>query len=68
MTNRRSVFIEDAATILGISKRTVYNLIREGWLKTEYVGDTQRVLFESIEKLPSRQERRKAKPVNATLR
>src|SRR5262245_62440740 len=47
---RRSVFVEDAATLLGVSRRTVYYRIREGHLQTIRTRcGSQRVLIESIE-------------------
>ena len=46
---RRSVFIEEAAILLGVSRRTVYYRIREGRLQTIRTrGGSQRVLIESI--------------------
>ena|SRR5438067_13910530 len=46
----RSVLIDDAAALLGVSRRTVYYRIREGKLRTIPTGGTsQRVLMESIE-------------------
>ena len=46
----KSVFVEDAAQLLGISRRTVYYRIREGRLRTvRTAGGSQRVLLESIE-------------------
>jgi excisionase family DNA binding protein len=48
----RSVLIDEAAEILGVSRRTVYYRIREGTLETVRTrGVTQRVLVESIEAL-----------------
>ena len=48
----RSVFVEDAAVLLGVSRRTVYYRIREGKLRTVRTpGGSQRVLVESIEAL-----------------
>ena len=50
--SRRSVFVEDAATLLGVSRRTVYYRIRQGKLRTIRTrGGSQRVLLESIEAL-----------------
>src|SRR5947207_1425603 len=46
----RSVFIPDAAELLGVSRRPVYYQIRAGTLKTvRTLGGSQRVLMESIE-------------------
>ena len=45
----RSVFVDDAAAMLGMSRRTVYYRIREGRLRTiRTPGGSQRVLVESI--------------------
>jgi excisionase family DNA binding protein len=46
----RTVFVEHAAEILGVSRRTVYYRIREGKLRTERTANgSQRVLIASIE-------------------
>jgi len=48
----RSVLIEHAAALLGVSRRTVYYRIREGELRTlRTIGGSQRVLLDSIEAL-----------------
>ncbi len=48
----RSVFIDDAAQILGVSRRTVYYRIRDGRLQTVRTrGGSQRVLLTSVEEL-----------------
>lgn len=45
----RSVSIDQAAELLGVSRRTVYNRIREGRLITiRTLGGSQRVLIESL--------------------
>jgi excisionase family DNA binding protein len=45
----RSVSIDAAAQLLGVSRRTVYNRIREGRLLTiRTLGGSQRVLIESL--------------------
>src|SRR5690349_20260158 len=50
----RSLLIDDAATRLGICRRTVYYRIREGRLRTIRTrGGSQRVLVSSIEALQS---------------
>ena len=50
--NERTLLIEEAARLLGISKRTVYYRIREGRLRTVRTkGGSQRVLVSSIEAL-----------------
>jgi excisionase family DNA binding protein len=46
----RSVFVNDAAALLGVSRRTVYYWIRDGRLETMRTpGGSQRVLLMSIE-------------------
>jgi len=53
----RSVLIEDAAVLLGVSRRTVYYRIRQGQLDTlRTLGGSQRVLLDSIQRV-LRQER-----------
>jgi len=50
--SRRSLLIQDAAVLLGVSRRTVYYRIREGRLETLRTrGGSQRVLVESIQRL-----------------
>jgi excisionase family DNA binding protein len=50
----RSVTIEQAAQLLGVSRRTVYYRIREGRLRTiRTLGGSQRVLLESLASGPS---------------
>jgi excisionase family DNA binding protein len=45
----RSVTIDQAAQLLGMSRRTVYYRIREGRLRTiRTLGGSQRVLLESL--------------------
>ncbi len=45
----RSVSIEQAGRLLNVSRRTVYNRIREGRLQTiRTLGGSQRVLVESL--------------------
>ena len=45
----RSVTIDQAASLLGVSRRTVYYRIREGRLRTiRTLGGSQRVLVESV--------------------
>jgi excisionase family DNA binding protein len=45
----RSVTIDQAAQLLGLSRRTVYYRIREGRLRTiRTLGGSQRVLVESL--------------------
>lgn len=46
----RSVSIEQAARMLGVSRRTIYNRIRDGRLQTiRTLGGSQRVLLESVQ-------------------
>jgi excisionase family DNA binding protein len=48
----RSVTIDQAAQLLGVSRRTVYYRIREGRLRTvRTLGGSQRVLVESLQEL-----------------
>ena len=45
----RSVSIDQAAQLLQVSRRTIYNRIREGRLQTiRTLGGSQRVLLESV--------------------
>jgi excisionase family DNA binding protein len=45
----RSLLIDQAAELLGVSRRTVYYRIREGRLRTMHTaGGTQRVLMDSL--------------------
>lgn len=46
----RSVSLDHAAELLGVSRRTIYNRIREGRLLTvRTIGGSQRVLVDSVE-------------------
>jgi excisionase family DNA binding protein len=46
----RSVSIDQAATLLGVCRRTIYNRIRDGSLQTvRTLGGSQRVLVESLD-------------------
>ena len=48
----RSVSIEQAAHLLGVSRRTVYYRIRDGRLRTiRTIGGSQRVLMDSVEEM-----------------
>ena len=48
----RSVSIEQAAQLLGMSRRTVYYRIRDGRLRTiRTLGGSQRVLLDSVEEI-----------------
>ena len=45
----RSVSLDHAAQLLGVSRRTIYNRIRDGRLQTiRTVGGSQRVLLDSV--------------------
>ena len=51
----RSVSIDQAATLLNVSRRTIYNRIRDGRLHTiRTLGGSQRVLVESLIELGCR--------------
>ena len=46
----RSVSLDHAAEILGVSRRTIYNRIRDGRLQTiRTLGGSQRVLLDSVQ-------------------
>ena len=46
----RSVTIDQAAALLHVSRRTIYNRIREGKLQTiRTIGGSQRVLLSSLD-------------------
>jgi excisionase family DNA binding protein len=46
----RSVSLDHAAQMLGVSRRTIYNRIREGRLQTiRTLGGSQRVLLDSVQ-------------------
>jgi excisionase family DNA binding protein len=48
----RSVSIDQAAQLLNVSRRTIYNRIREGRLATiRTIGGSQRVLLDSLNEL-----------------
>lgn len=60
----RSVSLDHAAELLGVSRRTIYNRIREGRLLTiRTLGGSQRVLLDSVQ-VDSRMNR----PVIAGIR
>jgi excisionase family DNA binding protein len=53
----RSVSIDQAAQLLNVSRRTVYNRIRDGRLQTiRTLGGSQRVLVESLYDLGFRRQ------------
>jgi excisionase family DNA binding protein len=46
----RSVSLDHAAEMLGVSRRTIYNRIRDGRLQTiRTLGGSQRVLIDSVQ-------------------
>ena len=46
----RSVSLDHAAELLGVSRRTIYNRIRDGRLQTiRTLGGPQRVLLDSVQ-------------------
>ena len=58
----RSVSLDRAAQLLGVSRRTIYNRIREGRLQTIRTrGGSQRVLIESVQGFQCRREGRGTK-------
>ncbi len=49
----RSVSLDHAAELLGVSRRTIYNRIREGRLQTiRTLGGSQRVVLDSVQPRP----------------
>jgi excisionase family DNA binding protein len=53
----RSVSLDHAAEILGVSRRTIYNRIREGRLQTiRTIGGSQRVLLDSVHETRDRSD------------
>ena len=51
----RSVSIDQAARLLSVSRRTIYNRIRDGRLRTvRTIGGSQRVLLDSLQELGPR--------------
>jgi excisionase family DNA binding protein len=55
------VFVDDAAALLGVSRRTIYYRIREGRLRTIRTrGGSQRILLESIDALLREREAKQA--------
>ena len=58
----RSVLLEQAAALLGVSRRTVYYRIREGRLRTIRTRcGSQRVLLDSVEELLRDELRKRAR-------
>jgi excisionase family DNA binding protein len=53
----RSVSLDHAAEILGVSRRTIYNRIREGRLQTiRTIGGSLRVLLDSVHETRDRSD------------
>jgi excisionase family DNA binding protein len=53
----RSVSIDDAARLLGVSRRTIYTRIRDGRLETvRTLGGSRRVVLESLLSQKSRSD------------
>ena len=62
----KSVFIDQAMQMLGVSRRTVYYRIRQGRLQTVRTrGGSQRVLLASIRDLVRSQARTAPRPVSS---
>ena len=65
----RTLFIDEAAALLGVSRRTVYYRIREGRLLTIRTRcGSQRVLLSSIEALLREEEDRRSVRLQRTKR
>jgi excisionase family DNA binding protein len=65
----RSVTIDQAAALLGVSRRTIYNRIRDGRLRTiRTLGVSQRVLVESLLELGFRPQSFSTPASGASLR
>ena len=64
----RSVSLDHAAQLLGVSRRTIYNRIRDGRLQTiRTLGGSQRVLVESLIELGFRPQAFTASASQASL-
>lgn len=60
----KTVFVEEAARLLGVSRRTVYNRIRDGRLLTiKTTGGTRRVVVDSITALLREELRERSSPL-----
>jgi excisionase family DNA binding protein len=65
----RSVSIDQAAALLNVSRRTIYNRIRDGRLHTiRTMGGSQRVLLESLYELGFRPQAFPASSATFTVR
>jgi excisionase family DNA binding protein len=61
----RSVSLDHAAEMLGVSRRTIYNRIREGRLQTiRTLGGSQRVLIDSVMEIRTRADEDGSLPPN----
>ena len=64
----RSVSIDQAAALLSVSRRTIYNRIREGRLNTiRTIGGSQRVLVDSLHELGFRPQAFSASAAQASF-
>src|SRR3954462_3919984 len=66
----RSVSLDHAAELLGVSRRTIYNRIREGRLQTvKTLGGSQRVTLDSVDTLRARMEapRDERRPISGAM-
>jgi excisionase family DNA binding protein len=64
----RSVSIDQAAQLLQVSRRTIYNRIRDGRLLTiRTIGGSQRVLVESLHELGGRAQMLSSSPPAAAF-
>ena len=62
----RSVSIDQAAQLLHVSRRTIYNRIRDGRLVTiRTIGGSQRVLVDSLNELGSTTQLLSASPAQS---
>ena len=65
----RTLFIDEAAALLGVSRRTIYYRIRAGRLRTIRTRcGSQRVLIDSIEELLRERERKSERKRAARIR
>ena len=62
----RTVSIDCAAELAQVSRRTIYNRIRDGRLQTVRVGVSQRVTIESLSRLPEWVMARYARALNTS--
>jgi len=56
----KSLLIDHAAARLNVSRRTIYNAIRDGRLQTVTVGSSQRVLETAVLAWEAAQRKRRA--------